>query len=82
MAHTQELLYAYATTSTQLQKRSKGKRKVIIVSNTFKEVRKLPEATFWEAAEDNEMASLIKHEVYDLIPITSVPARSKLIGSR
>ena len=33
----------------------------------------------WEAAEDKEIASLIKHQVYDLVPI---PAGSKIIGSR
>ena len=45
-------------------------------------VEKLPDGTRWEAAEDKEIASLIKHQVYDVVPITSVRARSKFIGWR
>ena len=86
MAHNQDLFtfaeYAYATTNTQLQTRSEGEKKARIVPNTFTEARKLPEAALWEAVEDKEIASLIKHQVYDLVPITSVPAGSKIIGSR
>ena len=84
MAHRQELLTfaedACVTTNTQLQMRSEGEKKAKIVPNTFSEARKLPEAALWEAAEDKEIASLIKHQVYDLV--TSVPAGSKTIGSR
>ena len=46
------------------------------------EARKLPEAALWEAVEDREISSLIKHQVCDLVSITSVPAGSKIIGSR
>ena len=60
--------YAYATTNTQLQMRSEGETKAKIVPNTFSEARKLPEAALWEAAKDKEIASLIKHQVYDLVP--------------
>ena len=86
IAHNQELFafaeYAYATTNTQLQTRSEGGKKPRIVPNTFTEARKLPEAALWEAAEGKEIASLIKHQVCDLVPITSVPAGSKINGSR
>ena len=61
---------------------SEGEKKAKPVPNIFTETRKLPEAALWEAAEGKEIASLIKHQVCDLVPITSVPAGSKINGSR
>ena len=86
MAHKQELFtfaeYAYATTNTQLQVRSEGETKAKIVPNIFTEAGKLPEAALWKAAQAKEIANLIKHQVYDLVLLTSVPPGSKIIGSR
>ena len=42
----------------------------------------LPAKTQWKAASDKEMASLKKNNVYTLLPVTSVPAGHKIIGSR
>ena len=61
---------------------SEGEKKAKPVPNIFTETRKLPEAALWEATEDKKIASVIKHQVYDLVPITPVPAGSKIIGSR
>ena len=36
----------------------------------------------WKAASDKEVASLKKNKVYSLLPVTSVPAGHKIIGSR
>lgn len=33
-------------------------------------------AALWEEAKDKEVASLVKHQFYGLIPTTSVPAGS------
>ena len=71
-----------ATTKTQLQTRWEGENTPRIVPNTFTESRKLPEAARWEAAEEKEITSLIKHQVYNHVPITLVPAGSKIIGPR
>ena len=42
----------------------------------------LPQAAWWKAAEDKEIASLKKHGVYELEPASSVPAGQKVVGSR
>ena len=86
MAHNQQLLtfaeYAYAAPNRKLQICSEGEKKPRIFPNIFTESRKLPEAARSEAAEDKEISNLIKHQVYDIAPITVVPVGSKLIGSR
>lgn len=40
-----------------------------------------PEAARSKAASDKEMESLRPHEIYDLVPITSIPPRKKAISS-
>ena len=72
----------YAIINTQLQTCSEGEKKVRTVPNTFNDTTKLPEAAFWKEAEDKEIASLIKPQAFGLVPITSILARSKIIGSR
>ncbi|CAM9977613.1 unnamed protein product, partial [Ascophyllum nodosum] len=42
----------------------------------------LPQAARWKAAADKEIASLKKHDVYELVPAPSVPDGQKLVGSR
>ena len=42
----------------------------------------LPQAARREAASDKKIATLEKHGVFELIPITSVPARHKVVGTR
>ena len=42
----------------------------------------LPQAVRWKTASDKEIASLEKHGVFYLVPITSVSARHKVIGTR
>ena len=42
----------------------------------------LPQAARWKTASDKEIASLEKHGVFDLVPITSVPAGHKVVGTR
>ena len=42
----------------------------------------LPQAARWRAASDKEIANLEMHGVFELVPITSVSARNKVIGTR
>ncbi|CAN0181201.1 unnamed protein product, partial [Laminaria digitata] len=41
-----------------------------------------PEHKEWKSTIDKEMNSLKEHQVYELVPITSVPKDNKIIGSR
>ena len=42
----------------------------------------LSQAVRWKVASDKEIASLEKHGVYELVPITSVPNGRKVVGTR
>ena len=42
----------------------------------------LPKAARWKAASDKEIVSVEKHDVLKLVPITSVPAGHKIVGTR
>ena len=42
----------------------------------------LPQAARWKVASGKEIASLEKHGVYELVPITSVPNGRKVVGTR
>ena len=42
----------------------------------------LPQAARWKAASDKEIASLEKDGVFKLVPIASVPAGLKVVGTR
>ena len=85
MAHYMELLtyaeYAYATSNVQLKSRSEGE-KVVVIPNTCEEAMGLPKAAFYKEASDKETKSLDPHDVYDLVPSTSIPAGHKPVGSR
>ena len=52
------------------------------VPNTFKEAMGLLQAAHWKTASDKEIASLERHGVFNLVPITSVPAGHKVVGTR
>ena len=49
------------------------------VPNTFKEVMGFPQATRWKTVSGKEIASLEKHGVFNLVPITAVPVGQKVI---
>ena len=42
----------------------------------------LPQAGRWKTASDKEIASLEKHGVLNLVPITLIPAEHKIVGTR
>ena len=69
---------AYTTTNTQSSCSGGGQSDR--VSNTFKEAMDLPQAARWKTASDKQIASLKKHGVFNLVPITSVPAGRKLLA--
>ena len=72
--------YAYIVTNA-LGRFSGGEKKEYIPS-TFKEAMTLPQAAHLKVASDKEIASLKKHDVYELVPITSVPNGRKVVGTR
>ena len=71
---------AYTITNTRLC--CSGGRESDRVPSTFKEAMGLPQAARWKTESDKEVASLEKHGVFDLVPITSVPAGRKVVGNR
>ena len=46
----------------------------MMVPNIFKEAMSFPQAAQWKVAKDREIATLKKHGVYELVPVSSVPA--------
>ena len=84
MAHHMEMLtyaeYAYAGTNVKLH-RWEGE-KVLIFPNTLKDAMALSEAARGNAASDKEMERLRAHNIYDLVPITSISTGQKAISSR
>ena len=71
---------AYTTNSTHPSYPGGGES--YRVPNTLKEAMVLPQTAGWKAASDKEIASLEKHGVFNLVPITSVPARHKVFDTR
>ena len=49
--------------------------------NTFKKAMGLPQAARWKIATDKEIASLEKHGVVNLVPITSVLSGHHVYGT-
>lgn len=52
------------------------------IPSTFEETMALPQAAHWKAASDKEIASMDKHGVYELVPITAVPTGQRVVGTR
>ncbi|CAN0351698.1 unnamed protein product, partial [Ascophyllum nodosum] len=52
------------------------------IPKIFKEATTLPQAARWKVASDNEIESMEKHGVYELVPITSVPNVRNVVGTR
>ena len=75
-----DVQYAYVATNA-LESFSGGENKEQI-PNIFKEAMTLPQAARWKVAPDKEIASLEKHGVYEVVPITSVPNGRKVVGTR
>ena len=71
---------AYTMTNTQLC--CSGGGELDRVPSTFKEAMGLPQAARWKTASDKEIASLEKRGIFDLVPITSVPAGHKVVGNK
>ncbi|CAN0341510.1 unnamed protein product [Ascophyllum nodosum] len=72
--------YAYAATNLQESCLRGGEKERI--PNTFKEAISLPKAAYWKEAADNEIQSLEKHGVYELVPMSFVPSSQNVVGTR
>ena len=71
-----------AYTRTNTQPSCSGGGESDRVPNTFKETMGLPQAARWKIASDKEIGIMEKHGVFNLVPITSVPAGHKVVGTR
>ncbi len=71
--------YAYITQSNV---QSNPDPASIPLPNTCAEALASPQAEMWKKAMDKEMNRLKENQVYDLIPKSSVPSTSKVIGTR
>ena len=71
-----------AYTRTNTQPSCSGGGEPDRVPNIFKEAVSPPQVTRWKTASDKEIASLKKHGVFKLVPIASVPAGNKVVGTR
>ena len=85
MAHCEGTLsfleYAFAATTTQLKSRSVGEN-MTLIPHSFKESMTLPEEEKWKVVADKGMAILKDLGVYTLVPASSIPPGSKLIGTK
>ena len=72
----------YAYVATNALKSFSGEENKEHIPNTFKEAIALPQAARWKVVSDKEIASLEKHGVFELVPITSVPNGRKVVGTR
>ena len=70
---------AYTITNTQPSCSRGGESDRVM--NIFKEAMSLPQAARWRTASDKEIASLRKHGVFNLVPITSVPLGHKVVDT-
>ena len=57
-------------------------KRVLQTPRTHNDAINSPEHKEWKVAIVKEMNSLKEHQVYELVPITSVPKDNKIIGSR
>ena len=77
-----EAVPAEAYTRTNTQPSCSGGGESDHVPNTFKGTMDLPQAARWKTSSDKEIGSLEKHGIFNLVPITSVPAGHKAVGTR
>ena len=70
---------AYTRTNTQLS--CSGGGEPDRVPNVFKEAMGRPMVARWKTTSDEEIASLEKYGVFNLVPITSIPAGHKVAGT-
>ena len=74
--------FMYATGSPATTGFLEENNQAINIPSSYKAAINSPQAEQWQDAIGKEMESLRKHEVYKLVPITSVPKEEKILGSR
>lgn len=74
--------FMYATGSPTTTGFLEETSQVIKIPNSYNDAMNSPQREQWKEAIGKEMDSLNKHEVYELVPITSVPKEEKILGSR
>ena len=73
--------FTYATSNLHGKRFSEEEKRVVQTPRTHTDAINSPEHNEWKIAIDKEMDSLKDHDVYDLVPITSVPHDNKIKGS-
>lgn len=76
------LTYLYATCTPLHKGFSEEEHDHINIPHTYKEAIQPPQREQWQAAINDEMESLKKHDVYKLVPISSASKNEKIIGTR
>ena len=74
--------FTYATSTPDDKRFSEEVKRVPQIPRTYADAIHSPEHKEWRIAIDKEMNSLKDHDVYEPVPITSVPKNNKIIGSR
>ena len=74
--------FTYATSNPDDKRFSDEVKRVLQTPRSHNDAINSPEHKEWKAAFDKEMDSLKEHQVYELVPITSVPKDTNIIGSR
>ena len=69
-------------TMTNTQSSCSGEGQSNRILKTFKEAMCLPHVARWKTASDKRIASLEKYGVFELVPVTSIPAVHKAVGTR
>ena len=77
-----EILLEYALVTSNPLSEHSSDGEAIVIPNTFTEAMESPQAAKWKETSDKEMASLQKHEVFDLVPSASVPSEKKVFWTK
>ena len=77
-----EVYFDYALATGNPVSEHSSDVEVITIPNTFKGAMESPLSTKWKEATNQEMDSLQKHAVFDLVSPDSVPPEHKVIGTK
>ena len=74
--------HAYVTTTHEHHGILEETNQAIKIPNTYDEAMSSPQREEWKEACSKEMDNLRKHNVYNLVPLSSVPKGEKILGTK
>ena len=74
--------HAYVTTTHEHHGILEETNQAIKIPNTYDEAMSSPQREEWKGACSKEMDNLRKHNVYNLVPLSSVPKGEKILGTK